>query len=338
MGLTGDLSILDPADEGEAPKVVGGKLSRREVQLVLPFLLRAENVTSEPRFWAHLGTLLSLEALEAVSASLANLDLSRLVVPNLAAWRASRAALALVAPEEAEPDDALVDPPAAEEEPPAVIASSQETVLAEAGVVLSSAEEEHPTIEASAEASEIARPTTPSKPLGKRAAAKADKEAKLAAERAAALDPRGRWMMHAHMISTVVGDYRLHITATAQRLKAHPGLTVRWSDVQPILQRFDLTGVDVLGLDRSLALRSTSVVTDIEAISETVTDDYHVATVQVKASDDAVVSVQFSNSIAIADSVAPAGELGIMALRLLGYRRPIPEAEFARVFPGSTDS
>ena len=338
MGLTGDLSILDPADEHEAPKAVGGKLSRREVQLILPFLLRAENVTSEPRFWAHLGTLLSLEALEDVSASLTNLDLSRLVIPNLATWRANRAALALVAPEEAGPDEGIVDDPAAVEEPPALPCSSQEPGLAEAEVGLSSAEEANGTSQASATASENALSAEPSKPLGKRAAAKAEKEAKLAAERAAALDPRGRWMMHARMISTVVGDYRLHVTATAQRLKAHPGLTVRWSDVQPILQRFDLAGVDVLGVDRSLALRSTSVVTDIEAISETVTDDYHVATVQVKASDEAVVSVQFSNSIAIAASVAPAGELGIMALRLLGYRRPIPEDELARVFPEATES
>lgn len=319
MAITGDLSLLD-APEGERPGAVGGRLSKRELQLVLPFLLTADNITEEPRFWTHLGSLTSLEALEAVSASLTNLDITRLVRPNLASWRANRAAIALYTPE-FDHEETAED---AEREP-----SSVSAVVTDDDVALPAPDVGPLTVLADPEQSE-----KPAKPLGKRAAAAAAKAARVAEERAAALDPRGRWLMHARMISTVVGDYRLHITATGQRLKAHDGLTVRWSDIQPVLEQFDLAAVDVLGLDRSLVLKSTSVVEDIDAIRETVTDDYHVANVTVKARpDEDQVSVQFNNSIAIAASTAPAGEIGRMALRLLGYRQPVLDTDVEEMLP-----
>ena len=209
MARTGDLSPLE-AELGENPVAISGRLSLSEMQLVLPYVLSAEGVTDDVRFWSHLGSMVDLGALEAMTPYLSNIDLTRLVVPNLRRWKATRAAISLYTPEL-----------------------------------------EHE--EAGAQSDALGVEQEDSKPLRRRAGSQAHKASEAAATKMAALDPRGRWLVHSRMFSTVVGDYRLHVTATGTKLKARDALVARWPDLQSALAEFRLSAVDLDGVGRRLS-------------------------------------------------------------------------------------
>ncbi|MEU1466236.1 hypothetical protein ABZ467_37635 [Streptomyces sp. NPDC005727] len=96
IGLTGEVGALeenflaDPEDD----EVIRGRLSESELRVMLPYLLKREDITDDPRYWRHLGRMLSLDALERISADLQGLNLSRLVEPNKETWLALKSALA----------------------------------------------------------------------------------------------------------------------------------------------------------------------------------------------------------------------------------------------------
>ncbi|MFF5182263.1 hypothetical protein ACFY30_00530 [Streptomyces sp. NPDC000345] len=96
IGITGDTSplILPAVQLADAERqVVDGRLSEAELRVVLPYLLGRSDVTADPLYWAHIGSMLSLESLEAIADDLVGVDLTRLVEPNLGRWLATRAAL-----------------------------------------------------------------------------------------------------------------------------------------------------------------------------------------------------------------------------------------------------
>ncbi|WP_326651876.1 hypothetical protein [Streptomyces anthocyanicus] len=95
MGLTGDVGpieqaqLVDPSED----ELIRGRLSESELRVMLPYLLRRDDVTSNPRYWRHLGSMVTLELLESISSDLQGIDLTRLVEPNKDSWLALRAAL-----------------------------------------------------------------------------------------------------------------------------------------------------------------------------------------------------------------------------------------------------
>jgi hypothetical protein len=106
VALTGDVLDLVPAiDDDPAEQLLRGRLSDAEVDVLLPYLLSRENVTREPAFWAHLGSMLDLARLEGMGDILRGLDLTPLLAANLNTWTATRAMLALNAEDGGAPDD-----------------------------------------------------------------------------------------------------------------------------------------------------------------------------------------------------------------------------------------
>lgn len=105
LAFADQLDLLD-TELGERAEAIGGSLTESEIRLLLPYLLTAEGVTDDQRFWRHLGEMISLAQIEDMTSSLANLDLSRLVVPNLYVWKATRSSVSLYAT-----DDVLDDEP-----------------------------------------------------------------------------------------------------------------------------------------------------------------------------------------------------------------------------------
>lgn len=71
-----------------------GRLSDSELRVLVPYLLARDEVTRSPEFWGYIGSMMELEDLESLWATLRGIDITQLVVPNLERWRAKRAHLA----------------------------------------------------------------------------------------------------------------------------------------------------------------------------------------------------------------------------------------------------
>lgn len=99
-GLSGDIEALglDQMDLAELDAstmedTLGGELSDSELQVLVPYLLRRRETTSDLTFWRFVGSMLTLDRLESMWMDFAGLDLTPLVEANLESWRACRAAL-----------------------------------------------------------------------------------------------------------------------------------------------------------------------------------------------------------------------------------------------------
>ncbi|GAA2166454.1 hypothetical protein [Actinomadura napierensis] len=104
MGVSGDLSRLHGDDLEEGPRrAVGGRLSDAELQVLLPYLLTHPEITSDPAYWSHLGSMITLARLESMATDLEGIDLSPLVVPNLPTWPAARSSTVLHVNDEERP-------------------------------------------------------------------------------------------------------------------------------------------------------------------------------------------------------------------------------------------
>lgn len=95
IGLTGNLSLINEVetDEEALESLVRGRLSQGELKVLLPYLLSHPGITGNPRFWIHVGSMISLEALEEIALDIQGIDLTRLVAPNADKWLATRSAL-----------------------------------------------------------------------------------------------------------------------------------------------------------------------------------------------------------------------------------------------------
>lgn len=96
VGLTGDVSgLVLTLDDDPAGQLMRGRLSDAEVDVLLPYLLGRADITQEPAFWGHVGSMLDLARLEGIGDVLHGLDLTPLIAANLDTWTAIRAGLVL---------------------------------------------------------------------------------------------------------------------------------------------------------------------------------------------------------------------------------------------------
>ncbi|WP_159072346.1 hypothetical protein [Streptomyces sp. CMB-StM0423] len=252
MGLTGDVSlieqaqIVDPSEE----ELIRGRLSESELRVMLPYLLRRDDVTSNPRYWRHLGSMVTLELLESISSDLHGIDLTRLVEPNKDSWLALRAALSY----NVEPD--------------------------QEGVGTGYVE---------------------------------------------------RWEIRARMLNLIMGQYRVMVTADRRRIRTREdNPPARWADIEERLQPFHLTGVTLDGLVRRVQVtgeNQADVYRDVQSITASIRDDFHVPKVEIAASDHEGaprISADFSTWAATADNGVSVGKLTEIATKVLGYRFEMP--------------
>lgn len=106
VGLTGDVTALVATlDADPAQQLLRGQLSDAEIDVLLPYLLGRDEVTTEPAFWAHVGGMLDLTRLEGMGSVLRGLDLTPLLTANIDTWTATRASLVLNAEDGGSPDE-----------------------------------------------------------------------------------------------------------------------------------------------------------------------------------------------------------------------------------------
>jgi hypothetical protein len=315
MGLTGDLSLLDEPEDGDGtgPVPVRGKMSTAELQALLPYLLNNAVITDDPRYWGHIGDMTDLKTLESMTSYIADLDLTRLVVPNLEKWKATRAGVALF--DSDTPDEVAGQAFGVEGDSSRGGPSMQDAPPEDQGHTTGGGSAGLSAPEASGDDAAGRSPVRPP------------------------LDPTDRWMIHGRMFSTVTAGLRVHVTATAQKLKAHDGLPARWEQLRPSLEAFDVDGIDLDGVERRVRLTSTSVVADVLALSESINDDYHVAQVRLAAetAEGASLDVRFTDSHVAANGDATMGELSRAARLVLGHRFPAAGSDVAGVLGSRAD-
>lgn len=272
LGLAfGDQWDLIQPELGENAEALGGVLSESETHLLVPYLLTADGVTEDVRFWRHLGRMMSLAQIEEMTHHLVGLDLTRLVVPNLYTWTASRSAVSIYMPEDALDDD-----------------------------------EYESEVEPEAESSiEVADSGVDSKSI---------------------LDPIGKWHIRSRMLSTVVGDLRVFVTADGRRLKARDDAPpARWENLSRHVGEFNLRAVELSGLQRRVSISAETdagVLADVTAIRDTIADDFHVPTITLMAGDESAMEVSFVHG-QVTGSHVRVGDLVRAALLLLGHRTEI---------------
>lgn len=70
-----------------------GRLSKSELQAILPWLLKQDQTIRDTSFWRQFGAMTTLKDLEEISDELEDLDLGLLVLSNAGIWTAQRAYL-----------------------------------------------------------------------------------------------------------------------------------------------------------------------------------------------------------------------------------------------------
>jgi hypothetical protein len=73
----------------------GGRLSRVELRVLLPYLLSQEASRANAELWVRIGAMMTFEDLEDMWPSLPDLDVKPLVLPNLRTWTAKRSQFVL---------------------------------------------------------------------------------------------------------------------------------------------------------------------------------------------------------------------------------------------------
>lgn len=77
----------------EALARMTGKLSKSELQAILPWLLKQEDRIRDDSFWRRFGAMTSFREVEAIGDDLEGLDIGALMLTNLRYWTAQRAYL-----------------------------------------------------------------------------------------------------------------------------------------------------------------------------------------------------------------------------------------------------
>jgi hypothetical protein len=242
VGVTGDLSLLREND-GRVASAKDGKLSGAEVSALLPYLLGRTGITEDPAYWSHFGSMLTLDLLEEMARDLAGLDLTPLVVPNLASWQATRVS----------------------------VSPASDVYDHDAGII----------------------------------------------------SPY-RWHFDAKMLSIIVGQWRIHVTPNGRRLRAQDrAAPISWDEISEQLRGFQLSGVLLSGIQRQVHVSSetdTDVYNDVQAIRQSVEDDFQVPQVTIRVhgeGSDSEVTVNFPAMLASADKAVSAAELVEIARGLL---------------------
>jgi hypothetical protein len=276
MGLGGetedllDLAASSPNENGRAG-VIHGRLSDGELRVLLPYFLRDPSVTSDVRFWRHLGDMLNLEQLESLRLDLVDVDLTKLVRANAPQWMAGRAQVVLR--DEADP---------------------REEQIAEAAYL---------------EGQEL--------------------PAELAADGEQAV--RAGWRFHGRTLSLSLGAWRIHLSSDGHSLKkGRDGSSVaRWADLSSTLNDFSVASVQLDGIVRKVrvaAERDADIYADIEAITQSIHDEFHVPVVELRSGDPesgAIIEADFARMLTIARPGASVTDLVKIGLRVLAYRNPV---------------
>ncbi|MCB8914010.1 hypothetical protein KUG88_28325 [Rhodococcus rhodochrous] len=138
-----------------------------------------------------------------------------------------------------------------------------------------------------------------------------------------------RWSIRAGKLSAITGPWNLVFASTDKRkLKgASDAREANWDDIARIARALIVESASLRGITRRLSVgaeESSNVVRDVDEITRALEDNYRVRKLDVRtpgSESDSVIDVDFKKMLAtVHGSGAPLGELGTVALLLLGHR------------------
>lgn len=137
----------------------------------------------------------------------------------------------------------------------------------------------------------------------------------------------GQWRLTGRTIAAVRGPWRVHVTADKRKLRGRDdSLAARWDELAPVLAGRPVTAVALHGVQRRVnvtADQAADVLADVSTIRQSISDEFYVPAVTVRAStqDDASdIELDFKTMLASATPAAPLGELVDITLAVLGHR------------------
>ncbi len=140
------------------------------------------------------------------------------------------------------------------------------------------------------------------------------------------------WSVHAKMLTATAGAWRVHFTADRRRGGSREELPLaRWEDVRGTLVGFTVSSVDLHGITRRVrvsAENASNIFADVDAIHETMADDFLVRSLNVLPWDDedSDIEVDFKTMTVEGINVL-IGDLANAAFDILGYRYPLTDPQ-----------
>ncbi len=140
------------------------------------------------------------------------------------------------------------------------------------------------------------------------------------------------WSVHAKMLAATAGAWRVHFTADKRRGGSREdSLLARWEDVRRTLAGFTVSSVDLHGITRRVRVSAENVANvfaDVDAIHETIVDEFRVRSLSVLPwdDDDSDIEVDFKTMTVEGTNVL-IGDLVDAAFDILAYRYPLTEPQ-----------
>jgi hypothetical protein len=136
-----------------------------------------------------------------------------------------------------------------------------------------------------------------------------------------------RWEFRAHLLNLILGDLRVMVSTDRRRIKGRDdNVPARWGDLSGSLEAFHLTAVTLDGLNRNVRVageNDTDIYRDVQTITSSIQDEFHVPEVEVATSDvegAPRIVADFRSMMATANAPAPIASLVSVVTKILGYR------------------
>lgn len=155
-------------------------------------------------------------------------------------------------------------------------------------------------------------------------------------------DTTPKWVVAGRTLAAEVGNWRISFAYTATKLKTtgRNALPARWADLEPALQRYTVTAVDLSGVvtqSQYGAVESADMKSRIDTFIEGADDSFHVPGVTVATGtgdDTASVKADFTEMLLQASPDATLETLTRAALDVLGYRYPTDASDVDELLTG----
>lgn len=132
------------------------------------------------------------------------------------------------------------------------------------------------------------------------------------------------WRIHGRVLALIAGSWIIHLTSDKRKLNGRKGApAARWDELAEPLSHFSLSAVTLQGVIRRIrveAERSDDVYRDVDIITSSLADSFHVPDVEVhapNAPESSTITADFTRMITEAHPSAPAASLLAVTKRLL---------------------
>lgn len=145
---------------------------------------------------------------------------------------------------------------------------------------------------------------------------------------------RTEWAVRAGKLTATIGPWRIiFVSGDNRRLKGATDYpAVDWRDISTVANALIMESASLRGVTRRLTIsaeESANVAQDVADVTATLEDSYRVHHLTVRlpasASPDSLIEVEFPKGLAtvVRGPCVALGELGTIAIRLLGHRYPV---------------